>query len=143
MEHEGIIEHEGTVVSVAAGRVFVDAEVGGACGSCAARQKCAMGGTAQHRTIEVETSDAASYRVGERVMVAMRSGMGLTAAAFGYVLPLVLLVATVAACACAGMPDSVSALAALASTGIYYAVLRAFRGRLSGKISFTISKSKR
>lgn len=143
MEHDGIIEHDGTVVSVESGRVLVDVEVGEACGACASRRQCALGQASQHRAIEIAASDASSYSVGERVTVAVRKGAGIGAVIFGYVIPLAVLVAVLVACVCAGTTDGTAAIVSLAAVAVYYAALYAFRGKISEKISFTISKSKR
>lgn len=143
MRHNGTIEHDGTVVSVERDRVHVDVKVGEACGACASRRQCALGQASQHRTIEIAASDAASYSVGEQVTVAVRKGAGIGAVIFGYVIPLAVLVAVLVACVCAGMTDGTAAIVSLAAVAVYYATLYAFRGKISEKISFTISKSKR
>lgn len=143
MKHNGSIEHDGTVVSVESGRVRVDVEVGEACGACASRKQCALGQASQHRSIEIATSDASSYSVGERVTVATRSGAGITAVMFGYVVPLVVLVAALVACICAGSTDGIAAIVSIAAVAVYYVVLYALRNKISQKISFTISKFKR
>lgn len=143
MKHNGTIEHDGTVVSVERGRVLVDVEVGEACGACASRKQCALGQASQHRSIEVATSDASSYSVGERVTVAARKGVGITAVTFGYVIPLAVLVAVLVACVCAGTADGTAAIASIAAIAVYYVMLYAFRNKISQKISFTISKLKR
>lgn len=143
MRHNGTIEHDGTVVSVERGRVRVDVEVGEACGACASRRQCALGQASQHRSIEIVAADASSYSVGERVTVAVRKGAGIGAVIFGYVIPLAVLVAVLVACVCAGMTDGTAAIVSLAAVAVYYAALYAFRGKISEKITFTISKSKR
>lgn len=143
MKNNGTIEHDGTVVSVESGRVLVDVEVGEACGACASRKQCALGQASQHRSVEIATPDATSYSVGEQVTVAARSGVGITAVMFGYVVPLAVLVAVLVACVCAGMAEGAAAIASVAAVAVYYALLYAFRRKISEKISFTISKSKR
>ncbi len=143
MRHNDTIEHDGTVVSVERGRVRVDVEVGEACGACASRRQCALGQASQHRSIEIAASDASSYSVGERVTVAVRKGAGIGAVIFGYVIPLAVLVAVLVACVCAGTTDGTAAIVSLAAVAVYYAALYAFRGKISEKITFTISKSKR
>ncbi len=143
MKHNDTIEHDGTVVSVERGEVRVDVEVGEACGACASRGQCALGQASQHRSINIATSDASSYSAGERVTVAVRRGTGIAAVALGYVVPLALLVAVLAACICAGSADGTAAIASISAVAVYYAVLYAFRRKISEKISFTISKFRR
>lgn len=140
MNNNGTIEHDGTVVSVERDRVLVDVEVGEACGACASRKRCALGQASQHRSIEIAVSDASSYSVGERVTVAARTDVGIIAVAFGYVVPLVILVGALIACVCDGMADGIAAIVSVSAVAVYYAVLYAFRRKVSEKISFTISK---
>ncbi len=143
MRHNGTIEHDGTVVSVERDRVRVDVEVGEACGACASRKQCALGQTSQHRSIDIATPDAASYSVGERVTVAARSGAGIMAIIFGYVVPLIVLMTVLVACIGTGSAEGTAAAVSIAAVAVYYVVLYAFRNKISRKISFTITKSKR
>lgn len=136
------IRHEGVVASVDGRRVSVDVEVGEACGSCASRSACALGRARDTRRISVDVPSGETYSVGERVDVAVCSSMGLMAVLLCYVCPLAVLLAVLAAAVAAGFPEGVAAMASLAAVAAYYAVLYLFRGRISKKVCFTISKSK-
>lgn len=133
------IEHSGVVRSVEEGVVRVAVEVNEACGSCASRKACAMGqGTT--REIVINTDDAASYAVGEKVNVMARRSAGIMAVVLCYVVPLVVLLVALIVANVAGATDGVSALVGLASTALYYAILALIHKRISRKVVFTINK---
>lgn len=133
------IEHKGTVALVGGNFVRVDIEVMEACGSCASRKACAMGqGTT--REIMVYTDDAQNYSIGEVVSVSARQTMGLIAVLLCYVVPLVVLVATLVVAILLGLSEGLSAIISLGVTALYYGVLWLFQNHLSRKIVFTINK---
>ncbi|MBO4936278.1 MAG: SoxR reducing system RseC family protein [Alistipes sp.] len=133
------IEHKGTVLSVDRGVVRVAIEVNEACGSCASRKACAMGQSSK-REIVVCTDDAERYAVGERVNVAARQSAGIMAVVLCYVVPLVVLVAVLASAVALGCSEGLSALIAIGSTALYYAILGLFHKRISKRVVFTINK---
>ena len=92
------------------------------------------------RNILITTPDAGTFTVGERVVVATRTQMGLMAAALCYAMPAVVLVAVIAAVVLCGYSEGIAALASLGSVAAYYGILWMFRDKLAQKISFTIHK---
>ena len=133
------IEHKGVVRSVEEGIVRVAIEVNEACGSCASRKACAMG-SSERREITIYANDAESYYVGEVVNVGARRSLGAMAVVLCYVVPLVVLIAAIIIANLLGCSDGVAAVAALASSALYYAVLALFRDKISKKVTFTINK---
>ena len=133
------IEHKGVVSSVEEGIVRVAIEVNEACGSCASRKACSMG-QSEKREIVVYTADASDYSVGEAVEVSAKQSLGVVAVVLCYVVPLVVLVASLATTVASGASDGTAALVSLGSILIYYAILYLFRNRISKRIIFTINK---
>ena len=101
----------------------VSVESSEACGGCASRSACSLGVQSNTRNILVTTTEATNYSIGERVMVATRTQMGLLAV-------LVTL----------GMAEGLAALVSLLSVAVYYGVIWLFRDKLAQKISFIIYK---
>ena len=133
------IEHKGTVAFVGRNFVRVDIEVMEACGSCASRKACAMGqGTT--REIMVYTDEAQRYSVGEVVNVSAKQSLGIVAVVLCYVLPLMVMIATLVVAIALGLSEGWSALISLGVTGLYYCLLWFFQNRLSKKVVFTINK---
>ena len=139
MKQPNQIEHKGTVALVGRNFVRVDIEVMEACGSCASRKACAMGqGTT--REIMVYTDDAQNYSIGEVVNVTARQSLGLIAVLFCYVVPLVVLVGSLAVAVSLGCSEGVAALISLGATALYFLLLAFLRKRISRKVVFTINK---
>ena len=139
MKHPEQIEHKGVVLAVEGEVVRVAIEVSEACGGCSARKSCAMGQTAK-REIEVCTTDASNYAVGELVKVGAKQSLGVMAVVLCYVMPLVVLVAALAVAVAVGISEGLSALLSLGVTALYYALLALLKDKISKKITFTINK---
>ena len=133
------IEHKGVVLSTEEGVVRVAIEVSEACGGCSARKSCAMGQTTR-REIEIFTAESGNYSIGEVVKVGAKQSLGIMAVVLCYIVPLVVLVATLAIAVAMGLSEGVSAMVALGVTAIYYALLALMRNRISKRVTFTINK---
>ncbi len=139
----GDITHEGVVTAIDGRCAQVEVEVNEACGACAARKACSLGTATASRMIGVTIAPDDDFAVGERVMVTARKRVGAVAVAFAYVVPLVVLLAALVVSTAAGLSDGVAALASLGAVAVYYVLLWTVKDKISRKISFTISKSKR
>ena len=133
LQHRGIVESvEGRVVTVS-----VDRE--SACAGCHAKGIC--GSSGEKRLIAVETEYAATFERGERVVVALLSQrMGFSSVIWGYVLPLVVMLALLFGIKAAGVTDGIAAIASLGGVALYYVVLYVLRQTIERKIKFTIIK---
>ena len=134
------ITHPGKVIGVFRDTVTVAVESSEACGSCASRSACSLGVESNTRNILITTPDASCFSVGERVIVATRTQMGLMAVALCYAVPAIVLVAVIAVAVLCGCSEGIAALASLGSVAVYYGTLWMFRNKLAQKISFTIHK---
>ena len=92
------------------------------------------------REIMVYTDEAQQYSIGEEVNVSARQTMGLMAVLLCYVLPLIILVAILAAMTFLGYSEGISALATLGCLAIYFALLGLTHKHISKKVVFTINK---
>lgn len=134
------IQHRGIVERIDRDAVFVAVEQQTACAGCHAKSVCGVGSD-EKRIIEVVTPYAASYEVGERVIVALlRNSMGLSSIIWGYVMPLVVLLAVLFGAKLLGAGDGVAAVATLISVALYYVALYLARSYFARKIQFTIIK---
>lgn len=133
------VQHRGIVESVDDGRVTVVVEPQSACAGCHARGFCGEKG--ETRTITVETPYAKDFVVGERVIVALLSNkMAISSVVWGYLAPLVVLLATLFAAKGLGFADGTSAISSIVAIAIYYVVLYLLRRTFDKKIKFTIIK---
>ena len=133
------IEHRGRIESIEGGLVRVRIVANSACGTCVARQACGMSESTE-KIIDVKVGTAEAFIVGEEVMVAVHRKVGLWAVAVAYVAPLIVLVAVLAVASAVGLNENIAALGSLGGVAVYYLLLWAFGGRVTQKVSFTISK---
>ena len=133
------IQHRGVVESIEGNRVVVVVEQQSACAGCHAQGICSQKG--ERRIIEVTTSDAKNYSVGDKVVVALLDrGMAFSSVVMGYLLPLVVLLATLLTLHSVGVEDGIVALSAIGAVALYYLLLYVLRREIEKKIEFTSFK---
>ena len=134
-----IIQHVGTVESIAGNHVRVRIVQTSACATCAAHKYC-NSSESKEKMIDVYTNDAVRYQVGQAVKVLGTTSMGMRAVLWAFGVPFVVLVAVLYAMwMVTGGDEPLSALAALASLALYYLVLYFCRGKMAKRFVFTIS----
>ena len=134
-----IIQHVGTVESIAGNHVRVRIVQTSACATCAAHKYC-NSSESKEKMIDVYTKDAVHYQVGQTVKVLGTTSMGMRAVLWAFGVPFVVLVAVLyATWMVTGGDEPLSALAALASLAVYYLVLYFCRGKMAKRFVFTIS----
>ena len=134
------IKHCGEVVRVADNKVWVRMTVNSACSGCHARAVCGVD-ESKDRIVEVATSDAAAYSVGESVEVALASrSVGAKSVLWAYVVPFFVLLVVLVRLTAFGASEGIAALSAIASVGVYYVVLWRMNSRIEKTIKFIITK---
>lgn len=134
------IKHCGEVVRVADDKVWVRMTVNSACSGCHARVVCGVD-ESKDKIVEVATSDAVSYSVGESVEVALESrSVGAKSVFLAYVVPFFVLLIVLVGLTAFGASEGVAALSAIAGVGIYYVVLWLMNSRIEKTIKFIITK---
>lgn len=131
------ISHEGTVQSAEKDGVTVLLSPGISCSGCQAETSCMISGS-DKKFVKVEgTFDITP---GTRVNVSMRKALGYSALILGYLLPLIIVVATLIIFLSV---SSNELLAGLVSVGIllpYYGSLYLFRKSIGSKFTFTLKR---
>ncbi len=98
---------------------------------------------AKEKEVEVRTSDAMKYRVGQKVVLEGRISDGRLAAIIAYVLPLLLMLPVLFLCVHLTGSEAQGALWALLVVALYYlCIYFFFRDSLQGRFSFQIRKIK-
>ena len=134
------IKHCGEVVRVADDKVWVRMTVNSACSGCHARAVCGVD-ESKDKIVEVATSDAAAYSVGESVEVALESrSVGAKSVFLAYVVPFFVLLVVLVALSAMGVGEGIAALSAIAGVGVYYVVLWRMNRRIEKTIKFIITK---
>lgn len=133
------ISHDAVVKSIDSERVRVTILQSSACAGCAAKKMC-NSAEAKEKDVEVFTSQASSYRVGENVLLEGRLSDGRRAALIAYGHPLFALLPTLFIAKALTGNDTYSALLALSVVALYYLVVFLFfRGKLQQSFSFKIA----
>ncbi|MBQ0050275.1 MAG: SoxR reducing system RseC family protein [Bacteroidales bacterium] len=128
------IRHEGVVTSVGNGIVQVRIVQASACAACAAAKLCQSSET-KEKIVEVRCNSK-PYEIGQRVVLVGSLRQGLKATWLAYALPLLFVVATVAACSVLGANDALAAASALVALSVYYILIYMLRGRFEAKFGF-------
>lgn len=133
------IKHSGIVDSVDGDMVRVRILQSSACSACKVASHCNASET-KEKIIEVNDSHATDYVKGDSVVVVTDTSVGYRASLYGYLLPLVVMVATLVAVLGLTHSEGMAAVAALVVLIPYYIVLYMFRGKLKQRLSFEIEK---
>lgn len=133
------ISHKGKVVAVSNDIVKVEIVSASACASCHAAGLCSAS-QASIKIIDVPASCAVGVSVGDEVQVSLGSSLAGKAVILAYVVPVVLLLATVLLLAYLLGNELQAAAGGLLSVVLWFAVLSLFRGRLERQYGFYITK---
>lgn len=132
------IKHSGEVVRIDRNTVYVKMTVNSACSGCHAKAVCGVG-ESEDKVVEVETSLASEYNIGERVEVALQSDtMGAKAVILTYVVPFFVLSLLLVAAVVGGLGEGPAVVVALAGVVAYYGVLYLMRDKIKNRIKFII-----
>lgn len=132
------MEHDARIVAIYPEERRVDAEmiVNSACGECKAKAVCG-GGESQVRQISAFTNHPEVYKVGDQVKITIEQIMGYKAIIFSYIVPLFVMLLTLALLH-GRYGDLVAGVSALGACALYYVVLALFRRRLERVIVFSV-----
>lgn len=134
---QGTIIHPGIVDHVEEDKVFVRILSQSACSSCHAKGFCSVS-EVEEKVVEVDKSARDDFRKGDQVTVRMQQRLGRKAVLLGYVIPLVILVASIVLFVYILNDEGLAALISLAMLVPYYAILYVLRKRLKQEFKFSI-----
>ena len=134
------VKHTGEVIRIQGDVVAVRMTVNSACSACHAKGVC--GASEQtDKIVEVETTDASFFEVGESVEVAlMQRDMGSKSVILAYVVPFFVLTLALVGALLLGASEGVAVLAAIAGVSLWYGVLFLLRDKVKNRIKFIIIK---
>lgn len=136
------IEHEGKVIAVDKDYISVEIINKSACAACHAKGVCGASDEAV-KVVEVAqdiTTLTDDYQVGEIVNVVMSPAMGTQAIWIAYVVPLILLVASILVFSLSGAGELLTGLGTLGVVALWYLGVFLFRNKISKIFIFSIEK---
>jgi len=134
-EYKGSIEHEGIVKKTDNKSVTVSIIAESACSGCHAEGLCSL---SEKEEKIVEIPGTFNVRPGESVRVLMKQSSGYAAVLFGYVLPLILVVALLIILESSGVTELAAGLGSVAVLLPYYLSLYIFRKKINRKFAFSL-----
>lgn len=135
------IKHLGIVENIQGSHLSVRIVQTSACAACSVKGHCSSADS-KDKIIDIIDTAAASYQVGENVMVVGETSMGMQAVALAFIIPFVLLIFTLFLFMALIENELYAALLSLAVLVPYYYILWLNKTRLKQKFSFTIKTNK-
>jgi len=137
MDYSEVISHDGIVTGTdGEGVVEVAIKTGTACSACHARSACGMG---SEETRSVRIKSQKKYSAGEKVTVTMEQSQGKRAVIIGYVIPLIVLIASFIIFSMAGIGELFTCLASFAALAACYLIIWLLRDRIEKRFTFKIN----
>ena len=131
------IKHLGIVENIQGSHLSVRIVQTSACAACSVKGHCSSADS-KDKIIDIIDTAAASYQVGENVMVVGETSMGMQAVALAFIIPFVLLIFTLFLFMALIENELYAALLSLAVLVPYFYILWLNKTRLKQKFSFTI-----
>ena len=131
------IKHLGIVENIQGSHLSVRIVQTSACAACSVKGHCSSADS-KDKIIDIIDTAAASYQVGENVMVVGETSMGMQAVALAFIIPFVLLIFTLFLFMALIENELYATLLSLAVLVPYYYILWLNKTRLKQKFSFTI-----
>lgn len=136
MDSKKEVTHTGIVKAIEEKRIIVSVVVKSGCASCEIKGACNMSEQADKElTIECNTSE---YRIGQKVVVHLKSAQGMHAVFYGYVLPFIVLLTTMIITSMKTENEGLIGAVALGSLVPYYFALYLNRNTFKKKFTYVV-----
>jgi len=135
--NENNICHQGTVVKCKDDRVLVQIEAVSACAACKAKSMCNLTDV-QEKIIEVPHTNPSSFKPGDQVTISMQRSMGTKALWLGYLLPFIIVLASLFLFSYLTGSELQAGLISLILLIPYYLILYTMRDKLRNTFRFEI-----
>lgn len=129
------IVHKGVITAVAKNKVTLRLS-SAACDGCALHSACGSAAHSQNG-FDIETPDADKFSPGQSVEVVLMQAQAAGAAFWGYIAPLILVLAVLFTVSAFGS-ETLAAVLSLGSLPVYYFLLWLCRGRLKKALQIKI-----
>ena len=134
-----MIRQCGVVESVDGKRLRIRTVRSSACDACGAASGCNAHG-AKPFYVDADSATLASCRPGDHVEIEMTPRLGRQAVGVGFLIPLLVFVAVLAAVRSSVADDGIAALSALGALVAYYIILYMLRSRVNRHFTVRITK---
>lgn len=135
------IRHQARIISIKGDVVELKITSQSACSSCLAKGFCTLS-ESKEKIIVIKDPKVSTLKIGEEVDIAISLNSGIKAVIYAYVIPLILLVATIILAKYAGLDDFKSGISGIIVLIPYYFVLFLMRSKITSDIKFKIIRHK-
>jgi len=132
--HE-VIMHDGVVQEAGSNSVLVTITSSSACAGCHAEGLCNIVGK-EEKTIDV--TGKYDVRPGDHVTVMMQQSMGFRAIILSYLIPLIVVIASLSVLISSGVAEPVAGLLSIMILIPYFLILYLLRKRINRRFTFTL-----
>lgn len=133
------IRQSATIVGITPDELVVEVCRPDACTACRAKSLCQGGDDTNGKRMTL-LNDRQGYEVGEKVTLLMRQSSGLKAVIIAYLIPVVLIVATLLIGQYYAVKEVVTALVALGILILYLIAIRLLRNTMNRTLTIEIEK---
>ena len=132
------VSHKGIVTKVTEKDVEIKVISGSSCGSCNIKSACGMSETTE-KQVSVPKPDGKEGSGGQQVMISMSESQGGKAVVFAYLIPGIIMVATIVILIQSGISELLSSLASVIAVALYYLILYCLKGRIRSEFRYDIT----
>ena len=137
MDSNKEVTHTGLVKSVQKSGITISMIVNSGCASCQIKGSCNMSEQTE-KELDIEC-DPSNYKIGEMVLVRLKTNQGFHALFLGYLLPLIVLVITVIIANATTQNEGLAGIIGLASLVPYYFILFLFKNKIKNKFTYVVN----
>ena len=131
---QNTIEHQGIIIDIDGKLAHVKIEQTSACASCHVKSVCGASDKSE-KIIDANIMDK-SLKVGDQVTIIGQKSLGIQAVLLAYVLPFIVIIATLFIANIFTTNELIIGTCALASLIPYFIVLRLMRNKIQAKFQF-------
>lgn len=135
MDSPAEIEHTGIICSISEKGITVKITAHPACSGCYAAGICNASGTSEKYFYLPEQK---GFQSGQSVKITTSLSNGYKALFLGYVVPLLILISTMAALVTAGFGELAAGVSSVTGIAIYYLTLFLVRKKIEKRMTFTL-----
>ena len=137
---QNTIEHQGIIIDIDGKLAHVKIEQTSACASCHVKSVCGASDKSE-KIIDANIMDK-SLKVGDQVTIIGQKSLGIQAVLLAYILPFIVIIATLFIANIFTTNELIIGTCALASLIPYFVVLRLMRNKIQAKFQFYATKNK-
>lgn len=133
------IKQNATITKIDNNKIYIKFLSCSACAGCSAKGYCGLS-EMKEKEMVVTSPDASEFSLGEEVVVSISASQGAKAVVFAYILPLVLMLSTIAMLIVSGYSEASSGICGIIILIPYYFCIFLLRNKLKKDFQFKISK---